>query len=146
MAAPAIEVYRLQLLHGYARHKDRRKSRVRTIGQGVGTNQLVQGIYLSNPGDSGCLVANNIIYGVDDFGIHGYRETVGWHLPQHLGRERPRDPGGQTLPGHNNVAGDNRTDNYDLRATMTPARTTTRSAPAAAPGSGGSRAPPTQGS
>ena len=93
---------------------------VHTIGQGVGTNQLVQGIYLSNPGDSGCLIANNIIYGVDDFGIHGYRETAGWTIVHNISVGNGRGIlVARPCRVHNNVAGDNRTDNYDLRATMT---------------------------
>lgn len=52
-------------------------NRVDRAGQTVGSNQTMQGIYISVP-CSGCLIQNNVVTRVTDYGIHGYHNACSW--------------------------------------------------------------------
>lgn len=87
------------------------------IGQGLGDNQLVQGIYISVP-CNGCKVTNNLIYKVDDFGIHAYHNPQNWIVANNTvfnnGRGILTGPGFKVV---NNISMNNKSDNYDIRGT-----------------------------
>lgn len=47
------------------------------IGQSIGGSQTTQGIYISVPCD-GCKVINNLVYQIEDYGIHAYHNPQNW--------------------------------------------------------------------
>lgn len=89
------------------------------IGKSVGGSQLVQGIYISVPCSS-CKITNNLVYQVEDFGIHAYHNPDGWIVANNTvfnnGRGILTGPNFKVV---NNISMNNKTagKNYDIRGT-----------------------------
>lgn len=90
---------------------------IHDIGAPGSTEQLVHGMYLSSHVTNG-RVTNNVIYRVEDFGVHPYDESEasGWQVINNTvvdtGRGILQAPGGIT---RNNIVFDTRGTQYDIR-------------------------------
>ena len=89
------------------------------IGEGVGLNGTVQGLYVSNPVTAGTgIISNNLCYGVCDFGIHAFHNPNNWIYVNNTvvgcGRGILQGPNGIT---RNNISYNNQSWNYDIRGT-----------------------------
>ncbi len=88
------------------------------VGVGLGDNQLQQGIYITGNGQGTCIVRNNVVYGVTDFGIHGYSSsgiTQNWVIVNNTVASCGRgilSTGGSIV--RNNIAYNNGSENFDL--------------------------------
>ncbi|MBL8159265.1 hypothetical protein JNJ66_02305 [Candidatus Saccharibacteria bacterium] len=90
---------------------------IHDIGAPGSTEQLVHGMYI-DAHVTDTVVSNNIIYNVEDFGLHPYDETEasGWvfvnNVIYNTGRGILQAPGGVT---RNNIVFDTRGARYDIR-------------------------------
>lgn len=94
-------------------------NRIHGVGLASSTQQLVHGIYLSPPATS-CLVANNVIYECEDYGIQPYPqdEATGWKLVNNTIAATGRGiRTGNNTTVRNNISYNNATLNFDVRGT-----------------------------
>lgn len=90
---------------------------IHDVGLSTSTQQLIHGMYLPSHVTNG-RVTNNVIYNVEDFGLHPYDETEasGWHFINNTiantGRGILQAPNGVT---RNNIVYNTKGASYDIR-------------------------------
>lgn len=84
------------------------------IGLSIGGSQTTQGIYISVP-CAGCKVINNLVYQVEDFGIHAYHNPQNWIVANNTvfnnGRGILVGPG---FTVNNNISFNNKGNGYQI--------------------------------
>jgi hypothetical protein len=90
---------------------------IHNIGCSSSTQQLVHGIYLSQPATNGRVV-NNVIYECEDYGVHPYPqdEATGWIVVNNTVTATARGiRTGNNTTVRNNISYNNKTINFDVR-------------------------------